>query len=78
MSMPKKCQNHLSKCGRRAAPSRQNEKEKRKGGGRRRGSNKQNIETAAFEISKGERESGRKLLSQCEMQLWEAEGLAGR
>lgn len=39
---------------------------------------KRNIETAAFEIAKGERESGEELLLGCEMQLGEAEGLEGR
>lgn len=39
---------------------------------------KRKIETAAFEIAKGEREPGREVLLGCEMQLGEAEGLAGR
>lgn len=42
-------------------------------------SNKRNIETAAFEIAKGERGSlAKELLLGCEMQLGEAEGLEGR
>lgn len=39
---------------------------------------KRKIETAAFEIAKGEREPGREVLLGCEMQLREAEGLVGR
>lgn len=39
---------------------------------------KRNIKTATFEIAKGEREPGEELLLGCEMQLREAEGLAGR
>lgn len=63
---------------RRATPSHQNEKAPPQKKSSTKGSTKESTETAASEISKGEKESGRKLLSECEMQLRGAEGLASR